>query len=1248
MFSPIPFRSTPSIRLNRRAWTAAARSQIACRITSRIWSLTSILIWSLLAMLSATAFCRTAAGQAEANLSAPGGSSASDRSAADLAVQMHRAPRIVQAVDPEQRRSLGRVMLPAADAGGTQGSYLLLLRPEDPQQLQSLLQAQQNPASGEYHHWLTPGAFAARFGVVDSDLAAVVGWVQSQGLTVKRVSAGRTVLEFSGPAAQVESAFGVHRLAGNRPAAAGGPGTAELSIPAALAPVVSGLLVPGSLRLHAAVQHGPTLVLDRNGRNAHPDAAALQVHPQYTTSSTAGNFLALGPADAATLYDLPNAALNPAWTGATLDGSGTTIAIAATSNIDPTQVANYRTLFGLAANPPTVVLDGAADPGITSNAVQAYLDTEVAGGLAPGARILLYTAADTNVDSGLNLALVRAVDDNLADVLVVSAATCESMLGAAGNAFYNTLWEQASAQGISVLVAAGDSGSAGCDDPAQVTAASSGLAVNGLASTPYNLAVGGTDFAALAGPDGGGANFGNYVSATNATGSRLSVLGYIPEVPWNESSTAYPPTTLAQNLALPAPYASILAGGGGSSSCATAAASCGAGYPKPYWQSAPGVPPDGLRDLPDLAFFASTGFDFAAWGICTDQDTDASGNPVTDCQPDANGQFHLMSAGGTSAATAAAAAVLALVRQSTGTRLGQPASVLYALARTHPAVFHDVTTGNNAVACVGGTPDCQANAMGSNFLTGNNAAAGWDAASGLGSVDAGALVSAWSSVPLASTTTQLTVTPASIEHGQTVSVTVAVTAGASIPTNPATPTGSVALHADNANPVFTPQGVAVGVYPLVANGSTGVLTLNQLPGGSYPLVASYSGAATLAGSISAPVTVSVTPESSTTLLSWTVTDPATGATSHNAAVPYGSLVQFLAEPYGNRSPTVNGVLQPDGAATGTMAFAFGTQPLGTQPLGIAGTAATTPGLLPAGTSTVSAVYSGDASFDPSSAATPITVAPAATTLSLSSSTTTYTGSPVTFTMALASDSLGVAPTGTVTLMAGSTTLGSVALGGLAASSTALASGSASISLSSPPPGTNTVTAVYSGDGNYAGSTSPGLVFHGLANFTLTAPPVSLNSIHATASDTLTLTSLSGYAGTVQLSCKLVGATTVPNPPQCGLDPATETLVANGSTQPLLLIYGAGVKLPSGVTAGGMALPLLALLGGLLPLFRLRRRAFARLSLLLLLMGAAASSLTACGGSSSLITAGSYNVQVTATDSQNAAITTSVTVAVTVQ
>ena len=1205
----------------------------------------------------------------------------------DSAAQFHRAPLITQAIDPDQRVTLpgSHSVLPRSvvDLGpatpDTAAPRLLLLlgrNTPDEQTLQSLLQSQQNPASPAFHRWLAPADFAARFGLVDSDLAAVTAWLQSQGFTIAHVSAGRTVLEFTGSVAQLQSAFHVtiHRVAltgiGNQSENASqnaGERLAvmnDLQIPAALAPVIRGFASPGGLPLATAAQQGPSLTFDAGSRRFQTNSPTPRLHPQYTTTSATGNFLSLGPSDAATLYDLPNHALNAAFTGTSLDGTGTTIAIAATSNIDPTQVANYRTLFGLAANAPTVVLDGATDPGITSTAVQSYLDTEVAGGLAPAARILLYTAADTNVDSGLNLALVRAIDDNLADILVVSASACESALGTSGNAFYNALWEQAAAQGISVLVAAGDSGTAACDDPTLETAAIGGLAVNGLASTPWNLAIGGTDFAILAGPDGGGANFPNYVSTTNAPGSLLSVLGYIPEVPWNESSTAYPPATFAQNITLPAPYASILAAGGGASSCsaatltATQASTCASGYAKPYWQSAPGVPSDGVRDLPDLSLFASTGFDYAAWGICTDQDTDAAGNPIPDCQPGTNGQFNLTSTGGTSSATAAIAAILALVRQSTGARLGQPAAVLYNLARTQPSVFHDVTTGNNSVACLAATPNCQSNSLGSDFLTGFNAAAGWDQATGLGSIDAAALVAAWSSVPLATTTTQLTVTPSSVQHGQPVTVTISVTAGSSTPTNPTTPTGSVALHADNANPIYTPQGVAVGSYPLVANGSTGPLTLTSIPGGSYPLTASYGGAASLAGSVSSPVTVTVTPESSTTLLTWAVTDPATGAITRNAAIPYGALVQFLAQPYGNRSPTVNGALEPDGAATGTVAFAFGTTPLSTQPLGIAGTAATTPALLPTGTATASAIYSGDASFNPSSAATPLTVAPATTTLTLTSSDTTYTGSPITFAVQLAADSLGVAPTGNIALMNGSATLATVPVAGVAASSTALASGSTTFIVSNPPPGTSTLTAVYSGDANYATSTSPGLVFHGIANFSLTAPPVTVNSIHATAADTLTLTSLSGYSGTVLLTCKLLGSPSAANPPQCGLDPASVPLAANATAQPLLLIFGAGTQLPSGVTAGvtagvnasGPARPLLALLAcaALVPLCFLRRRAFARFLLLFLLLASVALPFTACGGSSSLITAGTYSFQVTATDSQNPAITTSATVAVTVQ
>jgi hypothetical protein len=278
----------------------------------------------------------------------------------------------------------------------------------------------------------------------------------------------------------------------------------------------------------------------------------------------------------------------------------------------------------------------------------------------------------------------------------------------------------------------------------------------------------------------------------------------------------------------------------------------------------------------------------------------------------------------------------------------------------------------------------------------------------------------------------------------------------------------------------------------------------------------------------------------------------------------------------------------------------------------------------------------------------VTISPAATTLALSSSTTTYSGTPVTFTVALSTDSLGVAPTGIVTLSNGTSTLATAQLIGVAATSTALASGTASFMISNPPPGTNTLTATYSGDANYGGSISGGLVFHGLANFSLSAPPVSLNSIHATASDTLTLTSLNGYAGTVQLTCALAGSTSAANPPQCGLDPATETLAANGTAQPLLLIFGAGTKLPSGVTAGGTTAPLLALLGCALLCAVPARKARWHSLAVLLLLAACALPFAACGGQSSLITAGSYNFTVTATDAQNAAITTSVTVAVTVQ
>src|SRR5207244_6763268 len=81
-----------------------------------------------------------------------------------------------------------------------------------------------------------------------------------------------------------------------------------------------------------------------------------------------------------------------------------------------------------------------------------------------GATINLYTSADSALESGLNLAALRAVDDDQAAVLSTSYGNCEQALGSAGNQFWAAVWEQAAAQGQTSFVSAGDGGSAGCDN----------------------------------------------------------------------------------------------------------------------------------------------------------------------------------------------------------------------------------------------------------------------------------------------------------------------------------------------------------------------------------------------------------------------------------------------------------------------------------------------------------------------------------------------------------------------------------------------------------------------------------------------------------------------------------------------------------------------------------------------------------------------------------------------------------------
>src|SRR5205823_297058 len=152
-----------------------------------------------------------------------------------------------------------------------------------------------------------------------------------------------------------------------------------------------------------------------------------------------------------------------------------------------------------------------------------------------------------------------------------------------------SLWEQAAAQGITVVVSSGDGGSAGCDDFDFQGTAVKGLGISGFASTAYNIAVGGTDF----NDSGTQSTYWNPANVPPAYGTAKS---YIPEIPWNETCAA---SATAANLAtcsgVPPDQLSIIAGSGGVSTFT----------PKPAWQSGNGVPQDGFRDIPDVSFFAA-------------------------------------------------------------------------------------------------------------------------------------------------------------------------------------------------------------------------------------------------------------------------------------------------------------------------------------------------------------------------------------------------------------------------------------------------------------------------------------------------------------------------------------------------------------------------------------------------------------------------------------------------------------------
>src|SRR5258708_7390965 len=388
-----------------------------------------------------------------------------------------------------------------------------------------------DPSSPLYHQWLTPEQYAQQFGLTDGAWTAVLAWLQRRGFTVNEVAASRAWINFSGSVRDVEAGLRTSIHDFNVNGKIHHANTQDPQVPRALADIVRGVV-----SLHdfprQPMNHGITKV------------------PEYTSGTS--HYVA--PADFAKIYNV-----NPLYT-AGVNGTGQTVAIVGRTDIALADVHYFRSFFGLPANGPEVTHNG-TDPGDLGGGEEgeADLDVEWSGAVAQNATIKFVISKSTTTTDGVDLSAQYIVNNNVAKVMSLSFGQCESSMGTTENTFYNNLLSPPATQGTTAFVSSGGSGAAGCDAGSATTGTRA--AVSGLASTPFNVPVGGTQFNDTGSPS-------TWWSSTNNGTDKSSALSYIPEMAWNESgnvsggsglwassggqSTAYPKPPWKERDRLPA------------------------------------------------------------------------------------------------------------------------------------------------------------------------------------------------------------------------------------------------------------------------------------------------------------------------------------------------------------------------------------------------------------------------------------------------------------------------------------------------------------------------------------------------------------------------------------------------------------------------------------------------------------------------------------------------------------------------
>jgi hypothetical protein len=909
--------------------------------------------------------------------------------------------RAAQGVDRSQSRVLAnhhpRWANPTNDAGPLPPDQrlehltIVLARSAEQQAaFEQFLSDQQTPGSPEYHHWLTPEEVGERFGLTEQNIGAVTGWLQSQGLRVNWVSPSRIFIGFGGTAADLGRAFqtelhyykvdGVERMSVS----------SDPLVPEAIAPstkAIDGLYTIEEHPLHHA------------GR-------ALSGSPEMDAGNGA-HFIA--PADFATIYDVPQSFTYPS----------ASIGIVGRSRTNFDDFGNFENRTGSYFSSPTEIVPtafGGVDPGPAYTApppsgtslddqMEATMDVMRAGSVATGANLLLVVATEASGGIEADAQYLVQTTPVPVQVMSISFGECESAAGKSRVDFWDTLFQQGAAEGISTFVSSGDAGASGCDNNFETPPASpKPNSPNYICSSSYATCVGGTEFNEGSAPS-------LYWGAINS--SELgSALSYIPEGGWNEPLNSKGSPQAASS------------GGGVSAYIAT-----------PSWQKGTGVPVARAgRYTPDIAFSAAAhdGYFgcFAAAG--------------SNCIPNSNGEFYFEYFYGTSTAAPSMAGITAVLDQNLGGRVGNLNPMLYQMAASGPAAFHDVTVASSGVTnCQVNTPSMCNNSLPSasglsGGQTGYPVTNGYDLVTGLGSLDAKKFLSAIESSFIPNVTVTPSATSITVLQPLTVTITLAAASGKP------TPTGTVIL---------------TGTFMTFTNRYTSAVT--TLSGGSASIV--IPAGALGIGAIQLDVTYTPDAASSSSYLGATASSLVTvTAINPTLSIALSSSSITTAQPL---TVTV-GVTGPSGdpAPTGSVSLEGPGNYFQMAPMSAGSATFQIPaGLFPVGNDTVYAEYIEDAAssliYNQASGQAAVVVAPTAkytpNVMVTAASYAIAEAQPLPIIIVVNGGSGNPMPTGTVTLMSGNYSSAAYPLaGGVAA---------ATIPAGTLPVGGDTIAALYAPD-----------------------------------------------------------------------------------------------------------------------------------------------------------------------------------------